>query len=54
MAGLKDKARARGLWNFFLTDGEAELALAALSSLPASPYKDALASLARQSVDRTF
>ena len=23
MEGLKDKARARGLWNFFLTDGEA-------------------------------
>ena len=22
MEGLKEKARARGLWNFFLTDGE--------------------------------
>ena len=23
MEGLKEKARSRGLWNFFLTDGEA-------------------------------
>ena len=23
LEGLKDKARARGLWNFFLTDGDA-------------------------------